>query len=152
MVFKQTTWKHSDATVEYAKIDAGNRYVKIIDAKDAPDDKDRERYTIQVEDVETKARAWLSYWPEGDTAGARGSRGTLISLGTALAGVPIGIPCPSDIKGGVVGAEVTYKEDYPRIYKFFPAPEDIVAVYSEIDQFYEGSTDTELIPNTDPVL
>lgn len=144
MVFKTTEWKYSkevDAT--QIPVTEGIQYVFI---KYATYDEESDEYSLTVQSLTNEAeftlRYWLTYVDEsGAVIPSSRSRGTLISLGIALAGEPIGIPNPVDIIGGVVQANVVMSKSnakgaqYPRVYSFNPVPEDI-ALVAQIDQYY----------------
>ena len=148
MAFKQTQWAKSTVTAEgYPKLEEGEQYLKIKEATyDDTTDPENPFYQIVMDNVETGARGWFKYWTSGNGKSARSHRGAYISLGKALAGVEIGEPWPDDIVGGVVVADVKFTDQgYPRCYHFSAAPQEIVETYSDIDQYFDGSTDTELI-------
>jgi len=146
MAFKRTEWEYSNE-VEKTNIpvEEGLRYVKIVDAKF---DASAKEYNLSLEDLTNGAEFSLRYWlngtdKNGNITSNASARGTLISLGKALAGEPIGIPAPVDVIGGVVVAEVVMKESttsgakYPRVYKFTPASTDVVNDHSDIEQYSE---------------
>jgi hypothetical protein len=144
MVFKVTEWEFSnvvDATT--IPVQEGAQYLSITDVIYRAD---QDEYTLYVKSLQNDAEFTLRYWLTArDQGGAlipnSKSRGTLVSLGIALAGEPIGIPNPVDIIGGVVLADVTLSKpndkgaQYPRVYSFQAVPEDI-AILSSIDQYY----------------
>jgi hypothetical protein len=145
MAFQRTEWEFSDV-VDATQIPAeeGVQYLLILDAiyNDESDE-----YTLSVKSLTNDAEFNLRYWlTTRDQNGAllpnSKSRGTLISLGVALAGEPIGIPNPVDIRGGVVQANVTMGKpnakgvQYPRVYTFQAVPEDIVLGFATIDQYF----------------
>ena len=145
MVFQRTEWQYSDV-VDATQIPAeeGTQFLVILDAiyNDESDE-----YTLSVKSLTNEAEFNLRYWlTTRDQNGAllpnSKSRGTLISLGVALAGEPIGIPNPFDIRGGVVQANVSMGKpnakgnQYPRVYSFQAVPEDIVLSFSAIDQYF----------------
>ena len=144
MAFKTTEWEYSNE-VDCTQIDPeqGPQYLQIMDARF---DEVKNTYTLTLQSFKNNALFTVTYWlttedEGGATLPNSKSRGTLISLGKALAGEPIGIPFPDDVKGGVVGANVTMSKpnakgiSYPRIYSFDPVPEDI-AVLATIDQYF----------------
>lgn len=144
MVFKTTEWEFSNE-VDCREIDpeTGVQFLQILDASC---NKEKGIYTITFQSLTNNAIFDINYWLYArDEGGAEipnaKQRGTLISLGKALAGVPIGIPNPVDIKGGVVSADVVYSnptpdgKTYPRIYRYSPVPEDI-AICATIEQYY----------------
>lgn len=145
MVFQTTEWKYSkevDAT--QIPVVEGTQFLQIIDARYSDE---TDEYSITVKSLTNDAEFNLRYWlTSRDENGAilpnSKARGTLISLGTALAGQPIGIPNPVNIKGGVVQANVTMGKpnakgnQYPRVYSFQAVPEDIVLAFSTIDQYF----------------
>lgn len=146
MAYKITEWEYSKEVEKSSiPVEEGARFVKINDAQFLPDTKE---YHLTVEDLSNGAEFTLRYWLNGTdkngniTSNAQ-SRGTLISLGKALFGMPVGIPAPSDVVGGVVVAEVVLKESptsgakFPRVYKFSPATEEVVSGYSSIEQYSE---------------
>lgn len=146
MAFKTTEWEYSNETESggYENPPEGPRYLYIEEAEFDRSDK---KYTIYFRDVETDISFRVSMWmdrsdQDGSLRPNTPVRNTLITLGKALAGVPIGIPNTADIVGGVVVGEVvhytaTSGKVFPRIYKYSPAPEPIVLAYSTIDQYSE---------------
>ena len=144
MVFKTTEWKYSkevDAT--QIPVTEGVQYLFI---KYATYSEESDEYAMTVQSLTNEAEFTLRYWltsmdENGSILPNSKSRGTLISLGIALAGEPIGIPNPVDIIGGVVQANVLMSKpnakgaQYPRAYSFHPVPEDI-ALVAQIDQYY----------------
>lgn len=144
MAFKVTEWEYSDVVDATAiPVAEGDQFLSILDAIYRPDD---DEYTLYVKSLQNDAEFSLRYWlTSRDQGGAlipnSKSRGTLVSLGIALAGDAIGIPNPVDIRGGVVRANVVLSKpndkgaQYPRVYSFQAVPEDI-AVLSSIDQYY----------------
>lgn len=148
-MFKTTQWEFSDddcMSEETVQMAPGIKYLYINDASYDPEGA---KYTLKVCNAEeTKEKATLTYWlntmdQNGNIVKNVQARGTLHTLGTALAGMDIGIPAPADVVGGVVKAEVrlskpsTNGAQFPRVYKFEPIPEEMV-VYSTIEQYYEG--------------
>ena len=145
MAFKRTEWEYSNE-VEKANIpvEEGLRYVKIVNATF---DSASKEYDLTVDDLTNSAEFTLRYWlngtdKNGNIISNASARGTLISLGKALAGEPIGIPAPEDVIGGVVVAEVVMKETqtgsrFPRVYKFTAASEEVVRDHSDIEQYSE---------------
>lgn len=152
MEFKTTEWKYSrEIAAEDIPVKEGPQYLQILNARH---DEDSDVYTLFLKsltnDAEFSVRYWLTSAVEGVPQPNSRSRGTLISLGKALAGCPIGIPNPADVGGGVVQADVRMSkpspsgEVYPRIYQFSPVPMDIVLAFASIDQFgLEESTGGE---------
>lgn len=145
MAFQRTEWQYSDV-VDATQIPAeeGAQFLMILDAiyNDESDE-----YTLSVKSLSNEAEFNLRYWlTTRDQNGAllpnSKSRGTLISLGVALAGEPIGIPNPVDIRGGVVQANVSMGKpnakgvQYPRVYAFQAVPEDIALGFATIDQYF----------------
>lgn len=145
MAFQSTKWEFSDVVdATQIPVEEGTQYLLILDAiyNDESDE-----YTLSVKSLTNDAEFNLRYWlTTRDQNGAllpnSKSRGTLISLGVALAGEPIGIPNPIDIVGGVVQANVTMGKpnakgnQYPRVYSFQAVPEDIVLGFATIDQYF----------------
>lgn len=144
MAFQVTEWEYSnvvDATSIPAE--AGEQYLMILDAHF---NQESDEYTIVVKSLLNDAEFSLRYWlTSRDEYGAiipnSKSRGTLVSLGMALAGEPIGIPNPVDIKGTVVHTKIVYGKpndkgvSYPRVYSFQAVPEDI-ALLATRDQYF----------------
>ena len=146
MAYKITEWEYSNEVEKSSiPVEEGARFVQIKDASFFPDTKE---YHLTVDDLTNGAEFTLRYWLNGTdkngniTSNAQ-ARGTLISLGKALFGMPVGIPAPSDVIGGVVVAEVVLKESptsgskFPRVYKFSPATKAVVDDYSTIEQYSE---------------
>jgi hypothetical protein len=146
MAFKKTDWEYSDVVDNtQIPVSPGPQYLFIRDARFNKEDTE---FTMTVQSLTNDAEFNLRYWlTSRDQNGAiipnSKARGTLISLGTALAGEPIGIPNPVDIVGGVVLAEVTMSKPndkgntYPRVYSFQPVPEEIMTSFSNIEQYFE---------------
>lgn len=145
MAFQKTEWQYSDVfDATQIPVEVGTQFLLILDAAYTSE---TDEYTLTVKSLTNEAEFNLRYWlTSRDENGAilpnSKSRGTLISLGTALAGEPIGIPNPIDIKGGVVQANVSMGKpnakgnQYPRVYSFQAVPEDIVLGFSAIDQYF----------------
>lgn len=144
MAFKATEWEFSkEVDCSQIPVEEGVQFAQIMDAD--YDEKDG-KYRMTLQSFTNSAEFKLTYWLfQDDQNGARvpnsRARNTLISLGKALAGEPIGIPNPVDIVGGVVSVDVKYSKpgldgrSYPRVYVFNAVPEDI-AINATIDQFY----------------
>lgn len=139
MTFKETIWAYSNETAT-PSVEEGPRNLLI---KSATFDNSEKRYTITFEDLALEIPFTVSY--KLNKADADGNiipnpltRDTLISLGTALAGRPIGIPNPTDIVGGVVVGNVRIKGRYINIYTYDSVSENLAA-FSEIEQYFEVS-------------
>lgn len=143
MAFKTTEWKYSNEVDQtQIPVEEGQAYLFIRDARF---DEDRGIYTLEVENLNTSAQFRLTYYLEqrdeyNQVTLNPQAKGTLISLGKALAGVQIGIPCDCDVKGGVVQGYIYLKTStkgtvYPKVYHFDPVPKDI-ADMATIDQYY----------------
>ena len=143
MAFKTTEWEYSNEIDQtQIPIDEGVAYMFIRDARF---DEEKGTYTIEMENLNTSAQFRLTYYLEQRDENNRKSlnpqvKGTLISLGKALAGVQIGIPNPADIKGGVVKGYITLKESqrgtiYPKVFHFDPVDENMAA-FATIEQYY----------------
>ena len=143
MAFKTTEWEYSNEIDQtQIPIDEGVAYMFIRDARF---DEEKGIYTIEMENLNTSAQFRLTYYLEQRDENNRKSlnpqvKGTLISLGKALAGVQIGIPNPADIKGGVVKGYITLKESqrgtiYPKVFHFDPVDENMAA-FATIEQYY----------------
>ena len=143
--FKTTEWKYSNEIDQtQIPIEEGQAYLFIRDARF---DDDKGIYRLDVENLNTSAQFTLYYYLESRDENNQVSvnaqaKGTLISLGIALAGVQIGIPNPQDVRGGVVSAYINLKESqngrlYPKVYHFEPVNEDMAA-FATIDQYYTG--------------
>lgn len=146
MAFQKTEWQYSDV-VDATQIPPveGEQYLIILDAlfNDETDE-----YSLTVKSLTNDAEFSLRYWmtTRDPNSGAilpnSKTRGTLLSLGIALAGEPIGIPNPVDIRGGVVQANLVLSKpndkgrQYPRVYAFQAVPEDIVLGFATIDQYF----------------
>lgn len=142
MAFKTTEWEYSNEVDQtQIPVEEGRAYLFIRDARKTDDG----QYIISVENLNTGAQFDLRYFletrDENNHVVLDGkTKGQLISLGIALAGVPIGIPNPVDIVGGVVSAYIYLKMSakgvqYPRVYHFDPVNEDMAA-FATIDQYY----------------
>ena len=145
MGFKTTEWEFSKE-VDNSTIPAeeGEQFLQIIDASYNEEDS---VYKITVQSLLNSAEFNLNYWlkmknDKGEVLPNRRDRGTLITLGRALAGKDIGIPFYKDIIGGIVKTNIKYSKPsvktgatYPKAYEFYPIPEDI-ATMSLIDQYY----------------
>lgn len=143
MAFRTTEWKYSnEIAAEDIPVKEGPQYLQILNARH---EEDSDVYTLFLKslsnDAEFSVRYWLTSAEDGIPVPNSRSRGTLISLGKALAGCPIGIPNPVDIVGGVVQADVRMSKPtssggtYPRIYQFAPVPTEIVLGFGSIDQY-----------------
>lgn len=142
--FRVTEWalsKEVDKT--QIAIEEGEAYLFIRNASYSDD---TGIYTLDVENLSTEAQFQLRFYrmvrdDRGNMSVDPQTNGTLISLGKALAGVPIGVPNPIDVKGGVVKAYIYVRTSakgnmYPRVYHFQPVNEDM-AMCATIDQYYE---------------
>lgn len=145
MAFKTTEWKFSNEVDQtQIPINEGQAYMFIRDARY---DEEKGIYTLEMEDLTTTAQFALRYYLEqrdeyNQVSVNAQAKGTLISLGIALAGAPIGVPNPSDVIGGVVSGVINLKTTakgttYPRVYHFDPVPEDI-ANCGTIEQYFIG--------------
>lgn len=145
MAFKTTEWEFSNE-VDNKTIppQEGEQFAQIMNA--TYNDKEG-TYILTLQSLTNNAEFNLHYWlfqkdENGATLPNSRNRGTLITLGRALAGEPIGIPFPADVIGGIVKVDVKFSKPdkngniYPRVYAFSPVPEDIAAIAS-IDQYYE---------------
>lgn len=155
MAYKITPWKYSNTEIkEEPKFTAGLKTVKILDAKlfdefNAEVEWQKDTYTMKIQCLEEGesegATTRLTFWLKDSKTGKDNVRvqGTLNSLGRALFGdenFPRGFPCPADIIGGVVVAEISLKENemgqsYPKVYHFVAASDDF-SIYSDIEQFF----------------
>lgn len=162
--FIATKWKYSDedGKIEYPIPPEGDVTIKIEAAELTDDDK----YNIYARDLYTDVKFRLTYWmtyvkrveggAEGDVKVLPNSRSmaTLVSLGKALAGAPIGVPFYTDIEGGVVTAEIKHGvskktgNKFPICYKFKPASESMVLAFSELHD-EEGEIAQYSIPDDD---
>lgn len=143
--YKITEWAFS--RVERQRFECppdGPAYLKI---ENATFDRESMTYKMTMLDLNTDASFDLTYWLLKKDSGQpnRSIEGTLISLGEALFGRPVGIPHPDDVCGGVVIGEIkaSVTEDeagnvkrWPRCYKFSPVPQDIARSYSDISQYF----------------
>ena len=146
MAYKITEWEYSGEVDKTAiPVEEGLRYLKIMDASFDPSNK---QYEMSVQDLTNSAEFTLRYWlngtdKDGNIVANTSARGTLISLGKALFGMPVGIPAPGDVVGGVVTADVVLKKSatseakFPRVFKFSPATKSVVDDYSDIEQYSE---------------
>lgn len=149
MAFAEQKWEYSDEVVEEVvrkNIPLGERNLFIKNAELTGDKVYILTLTdLEDEECENQFRFWLDTTDKlGNIIKNVQARGTLISLGEALAGRPIGIPAPDSVIGGVVHAEVkeskpnTNGQVYLRIYKFEPVTEEY-AMCATIDQYYIGA-------------
>lgn len=148
MAFKTTEWKYSNEIDQtQIPIEEGNAYMFIRDARF---DEESGIYTLEMENLNTSAQFRLTYYLEqrdenNNVTLNPQTKGTLISLGKALAGVQIGVPNACDVKGGVVSGYIYMKESsrgtmYPKVYHFDPVDENMAAM-ATIDQYYIGCED-----------
>lgn len=152
MGFVEKKWELSDEvpeTREWKNLEVGEQNLIIKDAKLVDDVYTITLASINADEGDTIPQSDFRYWLTttdslGNIVKNVGARGTLITLGEALAGKCIGIPEPSSIIGGIVHAEVKLSKPnaqgqcYLRIYKFEPVPEEI-ALCATIDQYYIGA-------------
>lgn len=148
MAFKVTEWAHQNMEIpEPIEPEAGVQYLSI---QAAAFNEDTGAYTIRFKSLSNEALidVWYRTINSGDngfiTPNVR-SRQTLVTLGAALAGTPIGIPNPVDIVGGVVMANVILNpsktnpdKKYTNIYSYEPVPEDL-RPFATIDQYFTPS-------------
>lgn len=134
------TWEYS--CVEYDAKPVSIEGFRTFIIEDASFEPDAKEYDLTLKDVETgythMYRYWMTYTDSDTGASMRNSRtlGTLDSLNFALTGVKSEygkacVPRPDTVVGLVVSANNVIKDSkYPRIYKFLPAPKDMVDAYS----------------------
>lgn len=147
MAYKITQWEFSNGE-NYDAVDpeAGYRMLKIMNASCTKDDLSREIYNITCLDLQNNAEFDLRFFLTSISDNMvrtedRKQRSMVQSLGRSLFGPEFtGLPYPSDIIGGIVGAEITLKESssgrmYPRTYHFDPVPMDW-AMMADIEQYY----------------
>lgn len=143
MAFKTTQWEFSNEVDQtQIPVDEGDAYLFITNARF---DEEQGIYTLDVEHLNTSAQFSLRYYLyQTDENNNRSlnpqTKGTLISLGMALAGTQIGIPNPCDVIGGVVSAYIWLKTSskgkvYPKVYRFDPVNKDMAA-FATIEQYY----------------
>ena len=113
--FKTTEWKYSNEIDQtQIPIEEGQAYLFIRDARF---DDDKGIYRLDMENLNTSAQFTLNYFLESRDENNQVSvnaqaKGTLISLGIALAGVQIGVPNPQDVKGsGSMPASLSFCAD-----------------------------------------
>lgn len=148
MAFVEKKWEMSDEVaeeVERKNLTVGEHNLFIKDAR-----LEDRVYILTLADLEdedcvSQFRFWLDTTDKfNQIVKNTQARGTLITLGEALAGKSIGIPHPDSVIGGVVHADIKNSkpnangQTYLRIYKFEPVPEDI-AVCATIEQYYIGA-------------
>ena len=146
MAFKVTEWAYQNMDVsEPAEVEEGVQYLSIMGASF---EEDSGIYSIQFKSLSNEAQFTIKYWTvfagkDGFITPNVRSRQTLVTLGTALAGTPIGIPNPVDIVGGVVMAKVVLNPSktnpdrkFTNIYSYDPVPESIALGFANIDQYY----------------
>lgn len=145
MAFQKTEWEYSNEVDATAIPPQEGKQFLIID--EAVYKEEDDEYTLTVRSLSNEAVFPLRYWLSSrDENGAiipnSRARGTLITLGIALAGEPIGIPNPVDLKGGLVQAEIVMSKpnakgaQYPRVYSFSAVPEEIYLAFGIIDQHF----------------
>ncbi len=147
MAFEQHEWALSGMTVSTVppQVEAGLQYLKVLDASY---DENNARYRIKFQSLANDAEFSLMFFfadSHDDSIPPkltnRRQMGTVASLGEALAGCNIGIPNPADIIGGVVMAEVSFRDStstgktYTTIYKFEPVPKEVAGSFADIDQY-----------------
>jgi hypothetical protein len=154
MAFKITEWAHQNMEIpEPVEAEAGVQYLSI---QAAAFNEDTGVYTIRFKSLSNEAL--IDIWYRTINSGDNGfitpnvrSRQTLVTLGAALAGTPIGIPNPVDIVGGVVMANVVLNpsktnpdKKYTNIYSYEPVPEDL-RPFATIDQYFTPSESADEI-------
>jgi hypothetical protein len=156
MAFKVTEWAHQNMEIpEPVEAEAGVQYLSI---QAAAFNEDTGTYSILFKSLSNEAliKVWYKTIDSGDngfiTPNVR-SRQTLVTLGTALAGTPIGIPNPVDIVGGVVMANVILNpsktnpdKKFTNIYSYEPVPEDL-RPFATIDQYFTPAEDAAEEPS-----
>lgn len=156
MAFKVTQWEYSNEIDQtQIPIEEGLAYLYITNARY---DENEGIYSIDFENVQTNAQFNVRYYLiQRDEYGNKSlnpqTKGTLISLGKALAGVQIGIPKDCDIRGGVVSGYIYMKDSsngrkYPKIYHFEPVNQDMAAC-ATIDQYYIGAEEEPEVQSTE---
>ena len=147
VAFKTTQWQFSDEVdARSIPVEEGLRNMFIQDANYKEDSGE---YSVSMVDLGNNAEFKLRYWlynvdPATNTRTSNSkARGTLISLGKALAGIEIGIPYPADIVGGVVSGDVRLGTSsrgtpFPKVYHFMPV-DKYLADCGLIDQYYIGA-------------
>lgn len=148
MAFKITEWAHQNMEIpEPIEAEAGVQYLSI---QAASFNEDTGVYRIQFKSLSNEAL--IDIWYKTINSGDNGfitpnvrSRQTLVTLGAALAGTPIGIPNPVDIVGGVVMANVILNpsktnpdKKFANIYSYESVPEDL-RPFATIDQYFTPS-------------
>lgn len=150
--FVSREWEFSSENGEddFIQPEPGERYLKILDASCSIEG--LRKYMVKVQDLANGATFKLYYNlckadDKGNIQPNKYSRGTLVSLGKALAGKHIGIPLPDDIVGGVVIGTVELQEyqgkTYARVFKFSPADAENAKEYSDIEQYYSDEEPEE---------
>lgn len=146
MPFNEIQWEHSNdpyVPEDNIRVTPGVKDLFIDDAKMNPEDG---KYSISAHNVlEPKEKLTLNYWIDTSDENSNivpnaTTRGTLHTLGFALAGRDIGMPVPASIVGAVVRADVKLSKpnvngaQFPRVYKFEKSPDDVILEYSQLDQ------------------
>ena len=167
--YKITDWELSDIPDDQIDnvnenktfVEGGIKTVKInsatyIDQYAAEKESEKDTYRIVIECLEggedAGAKATLTYWLKNKDKGTYNSNvlGTMKSLGKAVFGNAFDkfVPAPSDIIGAVVMADIKFGKpnangvSFPRVYQWFPAPQEF-SVFSDLDaQYYREINDT----------
>jgi hypothetical protein len=152
MLFAEEKWEYSGEEpeeVERKTLTVGEHNLFIKDAE-LKNDNNNPIYILTLSDLaDPEAESTFRYWLNTTDSNNKiiknvQARGTLITLGEALAGTRIGIPSPRSIIGGVVRADVKMSkpnsqgQSYLRIYKFDPVEEEY-AMCAAISQYYIGA-------------
>lgn len=115
---------------KYKPLEAGKDQILYIE--EATYDKDRGVYTVVLRSVfdEERSSKMSFFFKKKDGSENKMAKGTVASIGTALAGAWISVPSADCIVHGIVKADVTMSDptensygetvQYPRIFKFKP--------------------------------
>lgn len=148
MPFKEMPWEHSDdpyVPEDIVKVTPGVKDLYIDNASMDLDGK----YSISVHNVlEPKEKMTFNYWintndENNNIVPNATARGTLHTLGFALAGRDIGMPAPGSIIGAVVRVDVKMSKpnvngaQFPRAYKFEKSPDETIIDHSSTDQYLD---------------
>lgn len=150
MAFKTTQWEFSNE-IDEASVPP-EEGVRNLFIRDASFDDASGVYTLEITDLGNNGEFRLKHYlyARDDFNNVipgqlkSSTRGTLITLGKALAGpmAEIGIPAPCDIIGGVVRAQIQVKTSkmgrpYPVTYAYMPVEKDL-AELAGIEQYWIG--------------
>jgi hypothetical protein len=137
MTAQNSIWDRVENMADRTAPEAGIRQLMVRKWEMDETDPTNPIYILDFQDLENEAYFSVRYWLKGKSEAS--VKGTLKSLKKAIFGEDCLVPV-EDIKGAVVLGEVTINNDgYARIYKYLPAPKEVVEENSEMeDQYYIG--------------